>query len=113
MSFTFPQGESFAETASRIERGLKQLSKLHPKETICIVTHGDIIKLATQITVGGDLDKFQRLVVDTCSLSIIDWQNNQRTLVSFNQKIIKVRRKQKKRVRSLRNRRVIGGGSGV
>ncbi len=111
MSFTFPKGESFLKTASRIERGLTTLSKRYPKATIMIVTHGDIIKLATQITLGGDLNKFQRLIVDTCSLTIIDWNRKERSLITFNQKLVKLRYKVKKR--SLKSRRVIGGGSGV
>jgi probable phosphoglycerate mutase len=112
MTFTFPQGESFARTATRIERGLQNLSKLYPKETILIVTHGDIIKLATQITLGGDLNKFQRLIVDTCSLTVLDWKKNERSLLHFNQKLVKIRRSGTQKS-GMRSRRVLGGGSGV
>jgi probable phosphoglycerate mutase len=112
MTFTFPQGESFARTATRIERGLQNLSRLYPKETILIVTHGDIIKLATQITLGGDLNKFQRLIVDTCSLTVLDWKKNERSLLHFNQKLVKIRRSGTQKS-GMRSRRVLGGGSGV
>ena len=112
MTFTFPQGESFARTATRIERGLQNLSKLYPKETILIVTHGDIIKLATQITLGGDLNKFQRLIVDTCSLTVLDWKKNERSLLHFNQKLVKVKTSKNEKAR-MKSRRVLGGGSGV
>jgi len=112
ISFTFPQGESFATTAKRIERGLQKLSKLYPKETILIVTHGDIIKLATQITLGGDLNKFQRLIVDTCSLTVLDWKKNERSLQHFNQKLVKIKKSGTHKL-GMKSRRVLGGGSGV
>jgi broad specificity phosphatase PhoE len=112
LTFTFPQGESFATTANRIELRLQKLSKLYPNETILIVTHGDIIKLATQITLEGDLNKFQKLVVDTCSLTVLDWKKNERSLVHFNQKLVKIKRSKNQKV-GMKSRRVLGGGSGV
>lgn len=112
LTFTFPQGESFATTANRIERELKKLSNSFPKETILIVTHGDIIKLATQITLGGDLNNFQRLIVDTCSLTVLEWQKNERSLLHFNQNLVKIRKTKKQRPR-IGSRRVLGGGAGV
>ena len=112
LTFTFPQGESFARTAVRIERGLHKLSTLYPKETILIVTHGDIIKLATQITLGGDLNKFQRLVVDTCSLTVLDWKKSERSLLHFNQKLVNIKTS-KAQKSGMKSRRVLGGGSGV
>ena len=112
MNFTFPHGESFAATAIRIERGLTKLMKLYPKEMILIVTHGDIIKLATQITLGGDLNKFQRLVVDTCSLTVMEWRKNERSLLHYNQRLVKIK-KSSARKSQMKSRRVLGGGSGV
>lgn len=112
MSFTFPEGEAFSSAAHRIERRLRKLSNLYPKETILIVTHGDIIKLATQLTLDGDLNKFQRLVVDTCSLTVLEWNRTSRSLVSFNQRLIKSSKKQSRR-NTLKNRHIVGGGSGV
>jgi probable phosphoglycerate mutase len=112
LTFRFPQGESFEDAAKRINKGLRELAKKYPKETILIATHGDIIKLAVQITLDADINKFQRLVVDTCSLTVIEWGEKSRSLILFNQRIIPFKQVRKHR-NSLRNRRIIGGGSGV
>ena len=112
LSFTFPQGESFARAASRVERGLKSLVRNHPDETILIVSHGDIIKFALQLSNGGPLDNFQRFVVDTCSLSEIHWTAKSRTVVRANTRIAK-NGIAKRRTNKIKHRKVIGGGAGV
>ena len=112
LAFTFPKGESFAHAASRVERGLKFLARKYPNETIIIVSHGDIIKLALQITNGGPLDNFQSFVVDTCSLSEIIWTTRSRTIVRTNSRIVK-KSNLKPRTNTIKNRRIIGGGAGV
>jgi broad specificity phosphatase PhoE len=112
LSFTFPKGESFAHAALRVERGLKSLARQYPNETIVIVSHGDIIKLALQITHGGSLGNFQSFVVDTCSLSEINWSTKSRTIVRTNARIVK-RSDVKPRTNKIKERRIIGGGAGV
>ena len=110
--FTFPEGEGFRSAALRIERGLNRLAKQYPKETILIVTHGDIIKMALQLTSGGPLDNFQRFIVDTCSLSEIHWTAGSRVVIRTNTRLVKTKtlRKMKSRVNA---RNVLGGGAGV
>jgi probable phosphoglycerate mutase len=111
-TFTFPQGESFSDAALRIEKGLQSLMRRHPQETILIVTHGDIIKMALQLSHGGSLDNFQHFLVDTCSLSEIHWTPQSKTIVRSNSRLVKVKslRAAKKR---MKQRRVLGGGAGV
>jgi len=102
----FPSGESFRGAQRRIIRGLNAITRRHPKGKILVVSHGDIIKLAIQETLAGDLDKFQRIVIDPASLSVLNWK--ERTVVSINQKLVTERGK-----KSLGARRVLGGGSNV
>ena len=111
-SFTFPEGESFLKAASRIERGLNSLAKKYPKETILIVSHGDIIKIALQLSHGGPLDNFQRFIVDTCSLSEIHWTPTERSVVRTNTRLVKPQILAKAK-NAMKSRRVLGGGSGV
>ena len=111
-SFTFPKGESFAEAATRIERGLKSLMRKYPQETVLIVTHGDIIKMALQLSHGGSLDSFQRFVVDTCSLSEIHWTAQSRTVVRSNSRLVKARVVQMAK-NKMKQRKILGGGAGV
>lgn len=111
-SFEFPTGESFRRAASRIEKGLLTLARKYPKETILIVSHGDIIKMALQLSNGGPLDNFQHFIVDTCSLSEIHWTAKSRSVVRTNTRLVRTEalRKATKRMSA---RRVLGGGSGV
>jgi broad specificity phosphatase PhoE len=111
-AFTFPKGESFSSTARRIERELSKLARQYPNESILIVTHGDLIKMALQISNGSPLDNFQKFVVDTCSLSEVEWNKGSRLVVRSNVRITKVKNPRRKRGLA-RNRKVLGGGSGV
>lgn len=110
-AFTFPEGESFLAAAKRVERALRDLMKRYPNQTILIVTHGDIIKLATQLTHGGNLDNFQRFIVDTCSITELQWERNSRSIIRSNMRIVSS--KQSRTRHKLKNRRILGGGSGV
>ena len=110
MNVTFPGGESFKSAVRRLERGLNRISKRHPKGQVLVVTHGDPIKLMVQLTIGGDLNDFQRIIVDPASISIIDWPS--RALVGSNIPITGNRRKrEKKSDKRLSSRRILGGGT--
>ncbi|MFN2166106.1 MAG: histidine phosphatase family protein, partial [Anaerolineae bacterium] len=47
------------------------LQTLHPKGVIAVFSHADIVKAAVAYYAGIHLDLFQRLVVDTASVSWI------------------------------------------
>jgi probable phosphoglycerate mutase len=68
----FPGGESVREMQSRVVATWEALRADHPKDTIAIVSHADVIKAAIAYYVGLPLDLFQRLVVDAASLSILE-----------------------------------------
>ena len=99
-AFRFPQGESFKELEERIESLLKDLSRKYPKETILIITHGDIVKIAASLTVGSGLNNFQKFAVDPCSLTTLSWGSKARMLLTFNQKIVSIKSSKKKKRRA-------------
>lgn len=72
-SFRFPGGESFAEMQHRIVGALERLRGAHPGGTIVCVSHADPIKAAIAHAVGTHLDLFQRIVISTCSISVVAW----------------------------------------
>lgn len=111
-TFTFPKGESFSDAANRIEKGMKSLMRKYPEESILIVTHGDIIKMALQLSHGGPLDNFQHFVIDTCSLTEIHWTPQTRTIIRTNTRLVKSKVLQVAKSK-MRQRKVIGGGAGV
>jgi probable phosphomutase (TIGR03848 family) len=109
-AFRFPQGESFKELEERIESLLKDLSRKYPKETILIITHGDIVKIAASLTVGSGLNNFQKFAVDPCSLTTLSWGSKARLLLTFNQKIVSIKSSKKKK---RRDGNTLGGSKDV
>jgi probable phosphoglycerate mutase len=104
--FRFPDGESFVEAVERVEYGLKTILKRYPKLKILLVTHGDIIKLAINSTLKGELQAFQRIVVDPASLSALKIDRNSALLFS-NRNFTEVKDKRS----NLRARLALGGGT--
>lgn len=109
MSVRFPDGESFKEAAARLERTLKKIANKYPKRKVLLVTHGDIIKMAVQMTLAGDMNKFQRIVIDPASLTVLQWDKKEWILISVNQPLVS----KQKREKSIKKRAVLGGGSNV
>jgi probable phosphoglycerate mutase len=72
-TFRFPGGESFSEMQHRIVGTLDRLRAAHPGGTIVCVSHADPIKAALAHALGTHLDLFQRIVVSTCSISVLAW----------------------------------------
>ncbi len=67
----FPNGETFFEAQARAVAAIDRLVKKHPSETIVLVSHADIIKLAVAHYLGIHLDLFQRLGLAPASITII------------------------------------------
>ena len=67
----FPEGESFAEAQARVVEEIETLRAFHPKDLIACFSHGDVIKLAVAYYIGLPLDQFQRLAVDTASITTL------------------------------------------
>lgn len=67
----FPSGESMSQMAHRASQGARALVVSHPDRFVWVVTHGDVIKSVLADALGLHLDHFQRIVVDTASVSIV------------------------------------------
>ena len=67
----FPRGESMASMSHRAVRGVRELVSQFPDGFVWIVTHGDIIKAIVGDALGLHLDHFQRITVDTASVSVV------------------------------------------
>ena len=72
-TFRFPGGESFTEMQVRIVSALDRLRAEHPGGTIVCVSHADPIKAAVAHALGTHIDLFQRIVISTCSVSVLSW----------------------------------------
>ncbi|MEZ5186032.1 MAG: MSMEG_4193 family putative phosphomutase [Candidatus Nanopelagicales bacterium] len=69
----FPAGETMAQMAHRATHGVQQLVRARPDDFIWVVTHGDIIKAILADALGVHLDHFQRIIVDTASVSVVHY----------------------------------------
>jgi probable phosphomutase (TIGR03848 family) len=67
----FPEGESLAEVQSRAAAALNELAERHPKGSVAVVTHAEVIRLAMAHFAGVHLDLFQRLIIHPASVSAI------------------------------------------
>jgi probable phosphomutase (TIGR03848 family) len=87
---TFPEGESFQQMYARVSNGLDSIiEKMADNDNVIVVSHGDIIKLAIAKILDLPVDKFQKLVIDPASISIVKvdkTENETRTaLISMNE----------------------------
>lgn len=67
----FPGGETMREAQSRALAALAEVGDAHPKGVVAVVSHADVIRLLLAHYLGVHIDGFQRLVVDTASLSVV------------------------------------------
>jgi len=67
----FPNGETMRGVQTRAVNAVEALVTKHPRETIAIVSHADIIKMVLAHFLGMHLDEFQRIVVSPASISML------------------------------------------
>lgn len=72
-TFRFPGGESFVDMQHRMIGTIDSLRGRHEGGTIVCVSHADPIKAAMAYALGTHLDLFQRIVISTCSVSVVMW----------------------------------------
>jgi probable phosphoglycerate mutase len=64
-----PGGESWREVQDRVVGALFDLQRLHPSESVVIVSHGDVIRAGLLFALGMPLDFHSRIEVGLASLS--------------------------------------------
>jgi len=67
----FPNGESLREMQSRAIAGIERIATEHPKSTVAVFSHGDVIKAIVAHFIGMPLDTFQRLMIAPASVTIL------------------------------------------
>lgn len=73
---TFPSGESMTSMAQRAVECIREwdakLSAEHGSDVVwAAISHGDVIKAICADALGMDLNDFQRIMIDPCSVSVI------------------------------------------
>lgn len=67
----FPDGESLREMQSRAVGTIERIAAAHPKGTIAVFSHGDVIKAIVAHFIGMPLDMFQRMMIAPASVSVL------------------------------------------
>lgn len=72
--FPGDEGESMAHMQHRAVSAIREWNeRLGPDALYAVVSHGDVIKAILADALGMHLDQFQRIRVDPCSVSIVDY----------------------------------------
>lgn len=95
-SMVFPGGESFRDVAHRAvtavrEHDARVVSDRGDSARWMAVTHADVIKCVVADAFGMHLDLFQRIVIDTCSITTISYTEHGPYVVGLNDKEIGAR----------------------
>jgi probable phosphoglycerate mutase len=67
----FPEGESLFEMQARAVLAVERLRGAHPRRTVAVCSHADVIKALVCHYLGMHLDLFQRVVVSPASVTAI------------------------------------------
>jgi probable phosphoglycerate mutase len=67
----FPNGETMRGVQTRAVDEIEQIVARHPRETVVIVSHADLIKMVVAHYLGMHLDNFQRIVIAPASISTL------------------------------------------
>ena len=81
---TFPDGESFSKMSLRVGKLLEELHRKFPKESILLITHGDICKFIATYFLTLPLNDLQKFLVKPASLSIYHYTSSKATVEVFN-----------------------------
>jgi probable phosphoglycerate mutase len=80
----FPDGESLRAVQSRAVDGLEAIRTEHARESVCVVSHGDVIKLVAAHYLGLHIDLFQRIVVVPASITVISVSDDGPRMLALN-----------------------------
>jgi len=65
----FPEGETLRNVQFRAVNVIEDLAVRHPKQSVCCVSHGDVIKLVLAHYLGMHIDAYQRIAIAPASVS--------------------------------------------
>ncbi len=80
----FPDGESLRAVQGRAVDGIEALRSDHPKQSVCVVSHGDVIKLVAAHYLGLHIDLFQRIVIVPASITVISVSDDGPRMLALN-----------------------------
>jgi len=67
-----PGGEGFAQFKARVRRELRAIAAANPAQSVLVVTHAGVIRVALASALGVPDKNLFRFAVDPCGLSVIE-----------------------------------------
>jgi probable phosphomutase (TIGR03848 family) len=83
-TFRFPGGESLREVQHRAVTGVEAVRNQHPNQVVAIFAHGDVIRTTLAHYLGVPLDLFQRIVIQTASVSVLSFHDGAPSILGMN-----------------------------
>lgn len=80
----FPGGESLLEVQARAVDAAIDLAAEHPRGTVVVVSHADVIRLLVAHLAGMHADHLQRLSIDTASITAVSLSDGVPRLLTVN-----------------------------
>jgi probable phosphoglycerate mutase len=80
----FPNGETMRGVQTRVVNAIEALAHKHPAQTVALVFHADLIKMAIAHYLGVHLDNFQRIVISPASITALNLGHSRPFIVSVN-----------------------------
>ena len=80
----FPGGESLLEVQARAVDAAVELAAEHPRGTIVVVSHADVIRLLVAQLAGMHADHLQRLSIDPASITAVSLSAGPPRLLTLN-----------------------------
>lgn len=83
-TFRFPNGETLREVQSRAVSGIEALRAQHPNAVVAVFAHGDVIRTTLAHYLGIPLDLFQRIAIQTASVSVLVFHDGTPSIAGMN-----------------------------
>ena len=72
----FPHGETLGTVRERIETAISELVVKHRNETICIVSHGVVLRIVLCYLHNQSIDKYWNYHMDNCAITIVEYDQD-------------------------------------
>lgn len=81
----FPGGETMRGAQFRAVNAIEAIVEHHPRQTVAVVSHSDVIKMIVAHYLGMHLDLFQRIEISPASLTVLAIHGGRPAIVQINE----------------------------
>ena len=81
----FPGGESASDVQVRSLEAIGEIHQRFPHGRVALITHGGVIKTIVMHVLGMPLSDRNRIVLNNCSITIVEWGARRQRLWSLNE----------------------------